>query len=196
MERKSHLQIARLQMACSGLSIVDRDTLYTALPSNWASSQDALLSGLALREIVSALTIEYPAAHWFKAQLGGRPVLGLARTLGGIEQRIETLTGHPVKALTPTQNPLSVLNFEPRDEPFKPTPEPDVLDGFDLAQALATIPHHTCAVRASRLELIETYWLRHPETFDATAYLGDERDRREMFAARLQAAYPDLEFPA
>lgn len=81
MERKSHISIARHQIAASGISIIDRDVLYAACPTNWASSQEQVMVGNRVRDMAAALRVEYPACKWFECLLGGRAVLGLARTL-------------------------------------------------------------------------------------------------------------------
>lgn len=193
MERKSHLEIARMQMACGGLAIIDRHTLREALPSNWASAQDALAGGTPMRDMVLALMSEYPKAKWFTTKLAGRPVLGLARTIDSIERRIETLTGYVITEVSPTNAPSSILHQEKREEVVRPDP-PDELAGFDLEKTLKTLPHHTCANRASGLEMLEKYWLRYPDAFDGGVYLADERERHEAMVSTLKSTHPEMEF--
>lgn len=68
--------------------------------------------GSRVRDMVSALRVEYPACKWFECFLDGRAVLGLARTLEDIEKRVLYLTGKSVTGVKAVNDPLSNLAVE------------------------------------------------------------------------------------
>lgn len=196
MERKSHISIARHQLAATGLSIIDRETLYGAMPSAWSSSQEQTLVGDNVRSMVSALRNEYAGCSWFECLLGGRPVLGLARTLERIEQRVLDLTGKSVTGVKAVNDPLSVMAVESsRVKAIQAVEKVDDLAGFDLADALANLPHHQCANRAAVLDKIERYWVKHPEAYTRSGvYIPGETSRHDAIRSKLKQAHPELDF--
>ena len=194
--KKSHLSIARHQLAATGLSIIDRETLHAAMPSAWSSSQESILVGDNMRDMLSALRAEYVGCWWFECLLNGRAVLGLARTLERIEQRVLDLTGKTVTGVKPITDPLSTLAVETsRVKEIQAPEKPDDLAGFDLAEALANLPHHLCAIRAGALDKVERYWLKHPETYTRTGvYIPGEVARHDAIRAKLKQAHPAHDF--
>lgn len=194
--RKSHLAIARHQMAATGLSIIDRETLYGSMPSAWSSSQEAVLVGDNMRDMLTALRVEYAGCHWFECLLAGRAVLGLTRTMEDIEKRVLYLTAKPCTGVKSVADPLSVLAVESSRVEEMPAPErADDLAGFDLADALANLPHHLCATRAASLDKVEKYWVRHPEQYVRTGiYIPGEVERHDAIRTKLKQAHPDHDF--
>ena len=196
MKNKSHLAIARHQLAATGMSIIDRETLHAAMPSAWASDQESMLVGDSLRSMVSALRAEHAGCWWFECLLNGRAVLGLARSLEGIEQRALYLTGKTCAGVKPIKDPLSTLAVETsRVQEIRAPEKADDLAGFDLAEALDSLPHHLCASRATTLDKVETYWLRHPEAYTRTGvYIPGEVARHDAVRAKLKQAHPAHDF--
>lgn len=196
MRTKSHLAIARHQMAATGLSIIDRETLFAAMPTAWSSSQEQTLVGDSVKSMISALRVEYAGAHWFECLLGGRAVPGLARSLEEIEKRVLHLTGKPCTGVKAIRDPMSVLAIESsRVEDIRKPEKIDMFAGFDLDAALAQLPTHLCSNRASGMDTIEGYWLAHPEQYRRTGvYIAGEAERHQAIRAKLKQAYPAHDF--
>lgn len=154
--KKDYLELARLQFATAGLTIMDCELLRRALPSQRASQQEARLSRTSVRELLAAMRVDYPTAKVFEATVGGTAVLGVAWTLNDIERRVEYLTGEPAKSVKEV-NPGSLRHRETSRVPEFKKPVVDEFAGFDPVAFEKTIPAHDCHLRREGLAKIERY---------------------------------------
>lgn len=152
------------------------------------------MGGDNVRSILTALMVDFPTASFFEAKLGEKVVIGLARTLADIEQRLEWLTGLKATAVKPIAQPLSAIHQETTRVPAVTQEAPDEFANFDLDEHIASMPRHPCANRYAALDKLERYWTLHPSTFRKELYLGDEAQRLADFRNKLMLAHPDIEF--
>ena len=185
MRRKDMIELVRLQLAASGLAVLHTDTLYAAMPALWSSRQEAMLNAVPLAEIVGAVMTEYPTATFFEFNAEGVPMLGVARTLDQIEQRLEWLTGRAAKSVKPVQ-PGSLTHRENTRITELKQPVVDEFAGFDLEAFIKTLPTWSCATRAEGILKLQRYWRRYPDQYRPEVYDASEKTMRAGFEAELQ----------
>lgn len=185
MRRKDMIELVRLQLAASGLAVLHTDTLYAAMPALWSSRQEAKLNTVSLAEIVGTVMTEYPTATFFEFNAEGVPMLGVARTLDQIEQRLEWLTGRAAKSVKPVQ-PGSLTHRENTRIPELKQPVVDEFANFNQDDFIKTLPTWSCATRAEGILKLQRFWRRYPDQYRPEVYDASEKTMRAGFEAELQ----------
>jgi hypothetical protein len=184
MRRKDLTEVARLQLAASGLAVLHIETLYAAMPAAWANRQEALLRAPPLAEIVTTLAVEYPTATFIEFNTDGAAMLAVTRSLNMIEERLEYLTGRTAKTITVVE-PNSVRHREKTKIPELKQPVVDEFERFNQDDFLKTLPTWSCATRTEGILKLQRFWRRHPDLYRPEVYDASERAMRTAFDAEM-----------
>ncbi|MFM2005058.1 MAG: hypothetical protein RLZZ09_713 [Pseudomonadota bacterium] len=149
-------------LAHTGLSVLDTSMLYEMFPSQWASSQAALLDGVNPLKLVHALKAQQPGLTFIECDLNGKRVLVAMRSLVNIEDRLEALTGHRPSAIKEVQPTTTRFLENTRIPEVKKPVEPEFPPDFDAIAFERDIPAHDCHVRRQMLARLERWQKLNP----------------------------------
>lgn len=149
-------------LAHTGLAVLDTTMLYEMFPSQWASSQGALLDGVHPLKLVHALQAQQPNLTIIECDLQARRVLVAVRSLGNIEDRLEALTGHRPSAIKEVQPTTTRFLENTRVPEVKKPVEPEFPPDFDPIAFEKEIPAHECHARRQMLAKLERWQKLNP----------------------------------
>lgn len=155
-QQRTHLKIARAQFAATGLTVLDSALLAAADPTLWPSVQEQAFNRLSQKSLIADFFTNHPSATFFEFRVEGGGYVAVARSLVGIEGRVEALIGVRPNSIS-TFLPGSTLHAETSRIPELRRDKADEFDSFDPEAYERSLPTHDCHLRRVGLEKLERF---------------------------------------